>query len=222
MRTYLPGCVLGLSALLVVGLVACGETTNPTSPSGSSGSSGRGTLAVRLTDLPYQAGALLVTFSDVSAHLSGEGGGWQTVLPEGATRTCDLKLLEDTAFDLIDRLLDPGDYTQLRLTVETATLYFEPTPAHEPCVSGPLDFNLRKASVEVNSGEIKLNRPFSLMVGGTTTIELDFDGDRSVREMGKIGPAHPEDGRYRMTPVISVVSVDEESSPFLVGTLRGF
>ncbi len=62
MRNYLPRWLLGLSALLVVGLVACGEANSPTHPSGSSGASGRGTLAVRLTDLPYGTGALHVTF----------------------------------------------------------------------------------------------------------------------------------------------------------------
>ncbi len=44
-----------------------------------------------------------------------------------------------------------------------------------------------------------LNRPFDLTDDTATTITLDFDGDRSIRE------APP--GTYRMTPVISVVSV---------------
>ena len=64
------------------------------------------------------------------------------------------------------------------------------------------------ASVVIPSGEIKLNHPFTLEPGGMTTILLDFDGDRSVTEMGKLDdPAFPEDGRYRMTPVIGIVSV---------------
>ncbi len=213
MRTYLPGCVLGLSALLVVGFVACGETTNPTGPSGSSGSSGRGTMAVRLTDLPYTAVALHVTFSDVSAHLSGEGGGWQTLWPSGGTRTCDLnRLVKGVWVDLVGEDLPAGDYTQLRLFVSDAKLFFGGTPVGAICgdpIVAPSD---TYASVEIPSGEVKLNRPFSVMPGGTTTIKLDFDGDRSVREMGKIDdPNMPELGRYSMTPVVSVVSVVVDS-----------
>ena len=212
MRTYLPGCLLGLSAFLVVGFVACGETTSPTSPSGSSGS-GRGTLVVRLTDLPYTAVALHVTFSDVSAHLSGEGGGWQSLFTTTETRTCDLnQLVNGVAVDLVGEDLPAGDYTQLRLTVSDAKLYFGGTAAGNICgeeITAPSE---TFASVEIPSGEIKLNRPFTLAATGMTTIELDFDGDRSVKEIGNIGPAIPEDGRYRMTPVISVVSVVEQGS----------
>ena len=210
MRTYLLRCVLGLSALLVVGLVACGETTTPTSPSGSSGTSGRGTLVVRLTDLPYNAVALHVTFADVSAHLSGAGGGWQNLLPIGAMRTCDLnQLVRGGSFDMVGADFPAGDYTQLRLTVLDAKLYFTGTRVAPMCGVGD-DIGAPAAefaSVEIPSGEVKLNRPFSLEANGTTTIELDFDGDRSVKEMGNIGSATPELGRYRMTPVISVLRV---------------
>ena len=213
MRTSFPRYLLGLSALLLIGFVACGESNGPTSPSGSSGASGRGTLVVRLTDLPYGAGALHVTFSEVSAHLSGEGGGWQTLMPLGEIRTCDLSQLENgNAADLVGKDLPAGAYTQLRLTVVEAMLYFGGTPDNVPC-GGTLNAPLGglPASVEIPSGEIKLNRPFTLANEGMTSILLDFDGDRSVKEMGKIDdPAHPEDGRYRMTPVIGVVSVDEQ------------
>ena len=209
MRTCFPRCLLGSSVLLLIGFVACGESNSPTSPSGSGGASGRGTLAVRLTDLPYGAGALHVTFSEVSAHLSG-GGGWQTLFENGE-RTCDLAQLENgVAADLVDAELPAGDYTQLRLTVASAALYFG-GPGDGPCgailtAPGPA------APVTVPSGEIKLNRPFSLADGGLTSILLDFDGDRSVKEMGNHdGP--PEEGRYRMTPVIGVVSVDELPAP---------
>ena len=55
------------------------------------------------------------------------------------------------------------------------------------------------AAVDIPSGEVKLNRQFDVPASGTTTMLLDFDGDRSIRETGN--------GRYTMTPVIAVVSV---------------
>jgi hypothetical protein len=46
---------------------------------------------------------------------------------------------------------------------------------------------------------VRLNRQFELTSTAATTMLLDFDGDRSVRETGN--------GRYMMTPVIGIVSV---------------
>ena len=54
-------------------------------------------------------------------------------------------------------------------------------------------------SVDVPSGTLKLNREFDVPAGGATTILLDFDGDKSVHQTGN--------GKYKMTPVIGVVSV---------------
>jgi hypothetical protein len=53
--------------------------------------------------------------------------------------------------------------------------------------------------VEIPSGEVKLNRQFTVPTSGSTTMLLDFDGDRSIRETGN--------GRFMMTPVIAVTSV---------------
>jgi hypothetical protein len=53
--------------------------------------------------------------------------------------------------------------------------------------------------MEIPSGEVKLNRPFELASNGTTITELDFDGNRSITLTGS--------GRYRMTPVIGIKSV---------------
>ena len=55
-------------------------------------------------------------------------------------------------------------------------------------------------NVEIPSGEVKLNRQFTIPEAGATKILLDFDGDRSVNAMGN--------GQYRMTPVITILSVE--------------
>ena len=57
----------------------------------------------------------------------------------------------------------------------------------------------QSAQLEVSSGEVKLNRQFELTANDATTMLLDFDGGRSIKETGN--------GHYIMTPVIGIVSV---------------
>jgi hypothetical protein len=96
--------------------------------------------------------------------------------------------------------LPEGHYTQVRVVVSSATLYFDNPSDGPPCATRiPIPAG-RSANVEVPSGEVKLNRGFDVSESGATTMLIDFDGDRSVVEMGN--------GRFRMTPVIGVVSVE--------------
>jgi hypothetical protein len=158
------------------------------------------TLNVMLKDGPFvDAKAFLITFSEVSAHLSG---GAFTSLPfvsGAASRICDLEKLT-TAQDVLGTgPLPVGHYTQIRLVVTSATLYFDHAsagPACAPAIAAP---GGRQAAVTIPSGEVKLNREFDLMATNATTMLLDFDGDQSVKETGN--------GRYMMTPVINIVSV---------------
>jgi len=159
-----------------------------------------------LKDSPFSdAKALLVTFTEVNVHASG--GDWITVpFATGASRTCDLKKLE-TAQDILGvGSLPAGHYTQLRLVVSSAAIYFQNAssgPACAPTMTAPAGTN---APVEIPSGEVKLNREFDLASGGGTMILLDFDGDSSVRQTGN-GNGQGG-GRYMMTPVIGIVSVN--------------
>ena len=76
--------------------------------------------------------------------------------------------------------------------------------------------------MEIPSGEVKLNRQFTIPAGGATLILLDLDGDRSIHQTGgsngnnngnngngrgNSGGGSTTAGRYIMNPVISVVSV---------------
>lgn len=181
---------------------ACGNS----SPAGPSG--GSGTLNMRLTDSPFSdAKAVLVTFSEVSAHR--EDSDWTTV-PFAADaggaavteRTCDLKKLQGPVDVLGGGLLTAGHYTQIRLVVKTATIYFDVAPdaAAPACTAvAPALTSTNKADVTIPSGEVKLNRGFDLAADGTTTIVLDFDGDKSIHQTGN--------GTYTMSPVIGVKSV---------------
>jgi len=163
---------------------------------------------MRLTDSPFSdAKAVLITFSEVSAHR--EDADWATVpfAPDagGAVvteRTCDLKKLQGPVDILGGGLLTAGHYTQIRLVVAKATIYFDvaPDPAAPACTAvAPVLTSTNKADLTIPSGEVKLNRGFDIAADGTTTIVLDFDGDKSIHETGN--------GRFMMSPVIGVKSV---------------
>ena len=184
-----------LSILAVAVVAACGGES-VVSPSGS------GRRCVMIKDSPYSdAKALLVTFSEVTAHRDGEGGF--STLPFGdanaASRTCDLKKLVDRQDLLGVGTLPAGHYTQVRLVVSSATLYFDNPSDGPPCAATIPAPAGRSAAVEIPSGEVKLNRQFDVGESGVTSMLIDFDGDRSVTETGN--------GRFRMTPVIGIVSV---------------
>ena len=178
-------------------VLACGGPSSPTSPSGAGA-----TFNLMLKDSPFSdAKSVLVTFSEVTAHRDTEADFTKLPFAAGATaaRTCDLKKLQ-TAQDVLGTgTLPAGHYTQVRLVVSSATIYFDNAAAGAACaptIAAPAG---RSASLDIPSGEVKLNRQFDVPASGTTTMLIDFDGDRSIRETGN--------GRYMMTPVIAVVSV---------------
>lgn len=196
-------------ALAVATIVACGKSSPATPSNDRAGTttvnnpgtpgSGTGRLSVSLKDSPFsEAKAVLVTFSEVSVHASG--GAWQPLtFVTGSSRTCDLKQLEKVTDLLGVGTLTAGHYTQIRLTVTAATLYFDNAFTGAPCVetfTAPVGAN---ASVTIPSGELKLNREFDLAADAVVNMLLDFDGDKSIHMAGN--------GKYQMSPVISIVSV---------------
>ena len=188
-------CRALLVVFVAIAWVGC-SGSSPSSPS-SAGS----TLNVMIKDSPFSdAKALLVTFSEVSAHVSGAGGF--TVLPfsgGGTSRTCDLKKLA-TAQDILGTgSLAAGHYTQVRLVVTSAVLYFDNPSSGAACAASIAAPAGRTANINLNSGDVKLNREFDVMSSGATTILVDFKGDESIRLEGN--------GTYSMSPVITVVSV---------------
>jgi hypothetical protein len=158
---------------LVLASAACGGST--TSPTGA------GTLTVMLKDSPFSdAKALLVTMTSVSAHLSG--GDFQSLPFTGgaSSRTCDLKRLT-TAQDVLGTgPLQAGHYTEVRLVVSSATLYFDATSSGSSACSATITgLTGRSAAVTIPSGDLRLNRQFDVTSNTTTTMVLDFDGDGS-------------------------------------------
>ena len=188
--------LLTLVAMAALTSIACGDS--PSAPAGTA------VLSMKLTDSPYSdAQAVLVTFSSVSVHRTGSAF---TTIPfaDGATsRTCDLKKLENGAEDILGTVgLPSGDYTQIRLMVASGVLYFGNPSVGPACAATIAAPPGNSATVTIPSGDIRLNRPFSLAADTATTILLDFDGDRSIRETSA--------GVYSMTPVITVASVQQQ------------
>ncbi len=140
-----------------------------------------GTIEVRVTDAPpkYTVTQIIVEISEdeeeggVQVHRADdEGGGvWETI-----------DILEDqNPFVLYPDLLgleqvlavgdvDAGKYTQIRMTVEMVEVtYLE---------NG--DGEAKTVEATIPSGELKFVRPFDVVAGGTTTLIIDFDADKSV------------------------------------------
>lgn len=187
-RTYLLFAV-------VLTFAGCSDSS-PSSPSGQSA-----TFNLRLTDSPFNdARAVLVTFSEVTAHRTDSD--WTTIPFTGGatTRTCDLKKLENSEDVLGTGPLPAGDYTQVRLVVQSAKLYFDNPSTGSACATSITAPAGKMADLRIPSGEVKLNRGFKIPTSGATTMVVDFDGDKSIHETGN--------GTFMMSPVIGIVRVD--------------
>jgi len=226
--------MIAVSLAIVTATAACDGSGSPTAPgtdtgsAGSSGASGNtggsgaaqggnGSLAIHLTDSPFSdAKALLVTFTAVSAHRT-DGDSWQTIpFASGGQRTCDLKKLNGPVDVLGVGSLPVGKYTQVRLVVASANIYFDNPSVGSACALSIAPPAGASAAVDIPSGEVKLNHEFTLTTAGSTML-LDFDGDQSVHQTGSgngggngKGNGQGKSGsntKYMMSPVIRVVSV---------------
>lgn len=188
-------------ALLVAAVTcaSCGDSA--VSPSAT----GTGTLNLFLTESPplSDVKAFLVTFSEVTANrVAGETGSARIPFGDATSimRTCDLKRLENAQDLLGVGALPAGPYTELRVVVAGAALYFDNAstgPACDRIIQAPAG---RRSVVQVPSGEVRVSQDFDIVAGTNAVIVLNLDGQKSVIDMGN--------GQYRMTPVIGVVSVN--------------
>ena len=210
-----------LAVALVAGALACGGASeNPAGPtsspgasdpggSGGSGTPATGRLTLAMTDSPFsEADAVLVAFDGVSIHRS-ESNGWETLPLVSSPRVCDLKKLQGPTDILGVAEMPAGHYTQIRLSVTQATIYFGSGPSTgDPCGAlPPTGVGGESFPVEIPSGEVKLNRQFTLDAGSNMMIVLDFDGDKSIHQTGGGNGNGNSKVRYMMKPVIGIVSV---------------
>ena len=203
--TYAGGVVLALS--VAAGAASCSNAESTTSPSPSSGGGGGGggnlglgTLQVLMKDSPFSdAEAVLVTFNEVSVHHTGAAWLRLPFAEAADARTCDLKRLEEVTDLLGVGQLEAGHYTQLRLEVSRTRIYWDNKSTGAACAPSIIAPLGTFSEATVPSGTIHLNRQFTIDPGATTTITLDFDGDKSIKQTGN--------GKYMMQPVIAVMSV---------------
>jgi len=183
-----------IAAVLALSTLACSDS--PSSPSLSGGN-----FNLRLRDTPFtDAKAVLVTFSTVRAHRSDSD--W-TVVPfinAATSRTCDLKKLETSEDILGSAALPAGHYTQVRLVVQSATLFFDNASTGSACASSIAPPAGASAPLDIPSGEVKLTRGFDVSATSVMTMLIDFDGNGSIHATGN--------GRYMMSPVITILSVN--------------
>jgi|SRR5436190_13762292 len=183
-----------IAAVLAVSTIACSDS--PSSPSLSGGN-----FNLRVRDTPFtDAKAVLVTFSSVRAHRSDSD--W-TVVPfinAATSRTCDLKKLETSEDVIGTAALPAGHYTQVRLVVQSATLFFDNAATGSACASSIAPPAGASATLDIPSGEVKLNREFDVSASSAMTMLIDFDGNGSIHLTGN--------GRYMMSPVITILSVN--------------
>ena len=173
MKKIISG-VIALTLLASLGLAGgCAEAPSVTTTLPA----GMGRIEVRVTDAPPEYGnieAIWVTV-DVSegvmvhkATTEEDGAGDWIPIPITGPNPFELLVLKDEG---VDELLgwsdvDPGKYTQIKMTIEKVEIYF--VGKAEP------------VEAELPSGKLKFVRPFEVVDGGTTIIMLDFIADKSV------------------------------------------
>ena len=96
--------------------------------------------------------------------------------------------------------LPPGHYTQVRLVVQSATVYFDNASSGAACAPTLTAPTGASAALDIPSGEVKLNREFDVTATSTMNMLIDFDGEQSIHQTGN--------GKYTMSPVISIVSMN--------------
>ena len=161
----------------------------------SCSSAGKGTLVLQITDAPSDLNIqkALVTLSMVQVHKSGDAmgnstdnttelstdAGWMTIVSE--PQTFDLIAIKDVKELLGSNTLEPGKYTQIRLTVEKAVVTIDD----------------QEYDLTVPSTKLKLIHPFTIEAGKNTTLTLDFDAQQSITSTGS--------GKFNLRPTIKVI-----------------
>ncbi len=145
---------------------------------------GLGTLEILATDPPepdFTSIEVIIDAIRVHKVVAGESGDWIDV-PLAVT-SFDLISLVGVTETLGEVETEAGSFTQIRIYVKSVT------------VNGEI--------AALPSGVLKIVRPFNVSEGMTTTLVLDFDGQKSVITTGR--------GRYIFKPVIRLLK--EMSSP---------
>jgi hypothetical protein len=151
-------------------------------------------LEIRVTDRPNPSiSAINLTVENVEVHRS-DTGEWTTVV--AGPVTFDLIAVTGIEELLGSETLPAGEYTQVRLSITSATIV-DSGEEIEAVVPGDV---------------LRVVRPFTITAGVTTIATLDFDAEQSVVKQGT--------GGYLLRPVVTLL-VRQEGEPFVSADQTG-
>jgi hypothetical protein len=180
--------VLSLAALLS----ACGTDSSSSGDGGSSGSGGEGSsLSLRLTDAAFDDAARVdITFVEVK--LRKTSGGWVSI-PVNPAQKIELASLQGTkTADLLrDVKVDAGDYDELRLIVDTASM----ANSIELTTGGVNNLMIPSGG----SSGLKIKGDFTVSDTRPTALVVDVDLRQSIITAGP---------NFIMRPVLRLVKGD--------------
>ncbi|MBI5646792.1 MAG: DUF4382 domain-containing protein [Ignavibacteriae bacterium] len=144
-----------------------------------------GRLKVYLTDAPANAQQVNITFSEIAAHVDGN---W--VVVRGTPITVNLLEWNNGKTLVIgDAELGPGNYTQIRLIINTANIVIDGQTYPLTVPSG------------AQTG-LKLIHTFDIEAGSTYEMVIDFDAEQSIVVRG---PKN-DPNSYSLKPTLRVVA----------------
>jgi Domain of unknown function (DUF4382) len=143
-----------------------------------------GTVRILVRDGPIGWLHVNVTFGEVDIHPANDtnDSGWIS-LPINAGSIDFVELGNLTKLLSLERVA-PGEYTQIRIQVATA--------------SGVTSAGMHVNMTIPDQGILKTTTPFDLSPGGTTSITLDFDLGNSIHSVG---------GKWIFTPVLGSIEI---------------
>lgn len=204
-----------LILLLTISLISCS----------SGGDGGTGTLGIGLTDTPGDYDHVFVTIKEVQVKkgLNNGESGWLTGFE--VNETFDLLELQNGAIaDLGLTELEAGKYNQLRLILSSEPLGEHPF-ANYVVIQGEVEEEYiigqeqgeyyTTEELKVPSGlqtGIKIVQGFTIEVGGSTELTLDFDAEKSVVQAGN-------NTKWLLKPTIKVLETVTYSVSGVVDTI---
>ena len=207
----------GLTFLLIIPLISCS----------SGGGGGTGTLGIGLTDTPGDYDHVFVTIKEVQVKkgLNNGESGW--IKGISVDKTFDLLELQNGAIaDLGLTELEAGKYNQLRLILSSEPLGDHPF-ANYVVIQGevPEEYIIGQEQGEYYTTEelkvpsglqtgIKIVQGFTIEVGGSTELTLDFHAEKSVVQAGN-------NTKWLLKPTIKVLETVTYSVSGVVDTMVG-
>ncbi len=186
-----------LATLVLVAAVAFG-CAGPLATTGNNGpAAGAGTVIFRVTDAPRadNVSAIWIKVNPVDGiqvHRAGsdnsdQPGDWITANITGPNPFELLALKgSDGLYSILGSAgLSSGNYTQIRLSIESVLV----------------TINGANVTATVPSGKLKFVQPFEVKAGATTVLTFDFDADKSINVTGSGNKAEP---KVIMKPVIKL------------------